>query len=476
MRPGLVSGRYPSARGEPLTPDHDLILRGGVLVTAAGEFAADVAVTEGVVTAIGQVLASTGAEEIDARGIHLFPGGVDPHVHFNEPGRTDWEGFATGSAALAAGGFTSFVDMPLNSTPALVDVAAFDSKLRAAEASSLVDFGLWGGLVPGDLGRLDELAERGVVGFKAFMCPSGVDDFPYADDLTLLEGMRRCADLGSIVLVHAENAAITTGLGRRAVVEGRLGARDFVRSRPVVAELEAIGRALAMAGETGCAVHIVHVSTARGVELVREARDRGVDASCETCPHYLVFTDDDLERLGAGAKCAPPLRTAADRDALWLLLLAGTLEMVTSDHSPAPPELKDGEDFFAIWGGIAGCQTTRQVLLAEGGRRGLPLPAVARATAKAAARRFRLAGKGDIAVGADADLALIDLGHEASLRTEDLRYRHRSNPFVGRPMRGRTVRTILRGQTVFKGGRIVAGPSGHLLRPAGEPRAAFHRA
>ena len=230
--------------------------------------------------------------------------------------------------------------MPLNAVPPTVDGAAFDAKVAAAAGRAHVDVALWGGLVPGDLDRLDELAARGVVGFKAFMSASGVEEFPAADDLTLLEGMARAARLGLPVAVHAESDAITSALARRAVAAGRTAMRDYLASRPVVAELEAIGRALAFAAETGCALHVVHVSTGRGVALVAGARARGVDVTCETCPHYLVLDADDAERIGALAKCAPPLRAAAEREGLWAAL--DDVALVATDHSPSPAELKHG--------------------------------------------------------------------------------------------------------------------------------------
>ena len=244
-------------------PLYDLIIRNGTLVTSEGAEKADIAIVGERTVEIAPGLEGARGEEIDASGLHVFPGVIDAHLHFNEPGRADWEGFARGTAALAAGGTTLYFDMPLNSHPPTIDAASFDLKLAAAEASSLVDFGLWGGIVPGNLNRLDELDERGVVGFKAFMANSGIDDFPCVDDLTLYEGMARAARLGSIVAVHAENDALTSGLTRRAIAEGRTGVRDYLRSRPVIAELEAIQRAILFADETGCALHIVHVSCGR---------------------------------------------------------------------------------------------------------------------------------------------------------------------------------------------------------------------
>jgi len=447
---------------------YDLILRNGTAITSTNITHADIAVADGRIIGIAPALEGTSNEEIDATGLHVFPGVIDAHVHFNEPGRAEWEGFATGTRALAAGGTTTFFDMPLNAHPPTTNVVAFDLKCAAAQASSLVDFGLWGGLVPGNVEQLDDLAGRGVVGFKTFMSNSGIDDFPSVDDLTLYEGMSRAAKLGRIVAVHAENDAITSLLAQRAIAEGRTGVRDYLRSRPVVAELEAIERAILFAQETGCALHIVHVSSGRGIALVAEARMEGVDVSCESCPHYLVLTEDDLERLGAVAKCAPPVRSQEEQDALWEHILNGTLPMVASDHSPAPAGMKSGPNFFKVWGGISGCQSMLQLLLTDGYfQRKLPLTTIARVTAEYVAGRFGIsANKGRIEVGADADLALIDLGTSAVLQAEDLLYRHQHSPYVGKTMHGRIVRTIERGTTVYREGKIISSPIGKLVKPS----------
>ena len=315
---------------------YDLLLRNATLVHETRTEVADLAVSAGRVAALGPQLEGSADVEMEASGLHVFPGVIDAHVHFNEPGRSEWEGFATGTRALAAGGTTSFFEMPLNASPPTLDAASFHLKRQAAQASALVDFGLWGGLVPDNLARLDELADCGVVGYKAFMCNSGIEDFSAVDDETLYKGMQHVARLGKLLAVHAEDEVLTSALAQQAQAEGRSGMRAYLASRPVQAELLAIRRALAMAEATGCPLHIVHVSSGSGVALVAEARARGSDVSCETCPHYLVLTEEDVERLGAVAKCSPPLRPVAERDALWQRLLAGEIQFIGSDHSPAP--------------------------------------------------------------------------------------------------------------------------------------------
>jgi allantoinase len=450
---------------------YDFIIRNGTLVTPEAVQRADIAISDEQIATIGPALEGTAESELDAGGLHVFPGVIDAHLHFNEPGRAAWEGFATGSAALAAGGTTCYFDMPLNSHPPTIDAEAFDLKCQAAMSSSLVDFGLWGGLVPGSIGHMEELAARGVVGFKAFMSNSGIEDFPASDDLTLYEGMREAARLGSLVAVHAENDNITSALARRAVAEGRTGVIHYLRSRPVVAELEAIARAITFAGETGCRLHIVHVSSGRGVSLVAEARSRGVDVSCETCPHYLVLTEEYVERLGAVAKCAPPLRSQQEQDELWGHIFNGTLPMVASDHSPAPAAMKSSDNFFQVWGGISGCQSLLQLLLTEGySNHNLPLTTIASLTARYPAQRFGTSPrKGRLEVGADADLVLVDLGSNDILRAEDLLYRHKHSPYIGRTLRGRVVRTFVRGNTVWLEGKVAARPLGRLVKPFIKP-------
>jgi allantoinase len=430
----------------------DLVIRGGTVVTSTSMGAADISVTDGRITAVGTNLGDA-TQEIDASGLHVFPGGIDSHVHFNEPGRTEWETIANGSAALAAGGYTSFIDMPLNNLPVTIDGPAFDLKLAAAKRSSVVDFGFWGGLVPGNQERLGELAKRGVLGFKAFMCPSGIDEFPACDEWTLREGMKRIAELDSILLVHAEDPA------KLSEPKGTT-ARDFLDSRPWEAELSAVHNAISWAREAGCRLHIVHVSWVPTAAIIHVARENGADVSGETCAHYLLYSEDDLERMGGLGKCAPPFRSAGSLEAMWMCLADGWLQMVVSDHSPSTLELKQGDNFLRVWGGISGCQSTRQLLLAKNR---LDLHVIAAVTSTNVANRFGLKQKGDIAPGFDADLWLVDLSHDDVVRREDLLYRNPFSAHEGQPIRGRTVRTLVRGETVFAEGRVISGPAGRQV-------------
>lgn len=423
----------------------DVAIRGGIVVTPEAVAPADIYVQYGRVVAV-QSVGATGLganREIRADGHHVFPGLIDSHVHFNDPGRDHWEGAATGSRALAAGGGSCFVDMPLNSSPPTLDADAFGRKQAALEVNSITDFALWGGLTPVNLDRMEELAACGVVGFKAFMCPSGIDDFPYADDITLLRGMERAAALKLPVALHAESAGIVAALAAKQ--RDSDSAAAFCASRPIVAELEAISRALLYARETGCSVHIVHVSNPRGVELIAEARSSGLDVSAETCPHYLTFTTDDAQRIGPRAKCAPPLRDDWVRRGLICKLVDGSIMTVGSDHSPAPSEMKDTASFAAAWGGISGVQTSLRALLSVG----LQPRRIAAVMGAAPAERLGLAAKGRIAPGFDADLCIVDTEAQAVVERDELVDKHRQSPYVGRTLRGRVLYTLRRGTVIY---------------------------
>ena len=457
---------------------YDLLVRGGRIATPEGLVSADIGVAGGRIERIDGWLVEPARETVDAAGKVVFPGIIDSHVHFNEPGRTEWEGSVTGSAALAAGGGAVFFDMPLNSLPPTIDAESFAAKRAAIERSSRLDFALWGGLVPGNLEKLPGLAEAGAVGFKAFMCDSGAAEFSPVDATTLKRGMERAALLGLPVAVHAEDDSLVLRRTEEARAKGR-DIRAWLSSRPVEVELAAIRTALELAGETGCALHIVHVSSPEGADLACEARKRGVDVTVETCPHYLLLTDEDVMRLGAQAKCCPCLRSEEQRLGLWRRLEEGLIDTVGSDHSPAPPELKQSDDFFAVWGGISGCQHGFPLVVSEALARGPEERAwsrLASAMAAKVAERFRLDDrKGRIAEGMDADFSIIDAGSEQVLSNGELLYRHRQGPYDGKKSSVKIVQTFVRGRSIFSDGRIAPDPGiCHFLRPrsAASPRSA----
>lgn len=446
--------------------DWDILFRGAKLVSADAIGTADVGVIGEQIAAVGVDLAGSAKQVVDAADAFLFPGIIDAHIHFNEPGREHWEGISTGSRALAAGGGTVFFDMPLNASPPTLDRESFTQKRLLAEQKSVLDFGLWGGLTPVNLDHLDELAESGVIGFKAFMSESGTSDFRRADAATLKQGMKTAAKWKLPVGVHAEDNAMIESLVREKRAAGGKRWRDYLDSRPIEAELAAIRVALELAGETGCALHVVHVSCPEGIDLIAQGKRQGVDVTAETCPHYLLLKDEDLETIGAPAKCAPPLRSASTREALWQRWIDGQIDTLGSDHSPAPPDMKVSPDFFEIWGGIAGCQHAFPLLIAEAQKRAKDsgLSQFVRATSLDVARRFGIGDrKGQIATGYDADLALVNLG--ANETVGDLLYRHAVSPYLGRRLSAVVKQLWVRGRQVHADGRVSETARGKFLRP-----------
>jgi allantoinase len=430
---------------------NDLIIRNGLVVDGGTVRASDVVVVDGRITAVGPSLPGSARRELDASGLHVFPGFIDAHVHFNEPGREPWEGLATGSAALALGGGTCFFDMPLNSHPPVLDRGQFEAKRGLAAQKSMLDFALWGGLCPGHTARIDEMAEAGAVGFKAFLCPSGIDEFPESDPATLREGLKRAKRWNLPVAVHAEDPA-TLAKARPA------GAtmRDFLDSRPKKAEVEAVRWACEAAGETSGSLHVVHVSCAEALAEIIRARLGGADVTAEVCPHHLLFNAADAVRIGARAKCAPPLREQADVQELWKGLLAGRVTSIGSDHSPAPPDCKTGDDFFAIWGGIAGCQHAFPSFLGALARRAPEqLADAAGWLARNPAGRFRLGRKGRVAAGFDADLSLVKFGAFPPIRPGDLVYRHRLSLYEGCRPTCRVTHVFRRGEGLVQNGALI---------------------
>lgn len=438
---------------EPMTPmsTADLYVRNAKVVTRDRQFHGGIVASgERIVELVHDNPEREAQQTIDAGGLLLLPGLIDGHVHFSEPGRGHWEGFESGSLSAAAGGITTFVEMPLNAHPPTINAEALRLK-QAAAAVSHVDYALWGGLVEDNVADLADLHAGGVVGFKAFMVTA--TDFARSDGRILNEGMAKIAALGSFLAVHAEDEAMTLQLTAGLRAEGRRDRLAWGEARPIAAELAAIDEAIAIAEATGARLHVVHVSSADGIERISAAKARGVAVTSETCPHYLFFDETDLVRLGPVAKCAPPLRAPNERERLWDKVLAGEVDVIASDHSPCLWDEKTAgeDDIFLAWGGISGIQSTLPVLFTEGvHKRGLPLADLVRMTASNPARLFGLAPqKGNIAVGADADLVLVDPDREHVLAAAELHYRNPHSAYVGARFRGAVVRTILRGRTVW---------------------------
>lgn len=405
---------------------------------------------------------------IDCGGLVVMPGVVDPHVHVNEPGRTEWEGFETATRAAAAGGITTLVDMPLNSIPATATREALRAKVEAARGKTYVDVGLWGGVVPGNAGELKGLVEDGVLGFKAFLVPSGVDDFQHVEEADLREAMPELARLGATLLVHAElpgpidAAAGVWDEGSPAEYE------RYLRSRPDAAEVEAVELMVRLCRETGCRVHIVHVSSAEALPVLRRARAEGLPVTAETCPHYLTFVAEDVPDGTLICKCAPPIRSLENRERLWEGLREGLIDLLATDHSPSPPAMKAG-GFRYAWGGIASLQLSLPAVWTGARERGFTIENLAEWMCAAPARLARLEGrKGRIAPGYDADLVIWDPEARFEVDPNTLCHRHKITPYSSHTLFGVVRRTLLRGETVYEDGRFPGPPSGKLLIPGEE--------
>ena len=449
----------------------DLVIKGGNVILDEREVVTDIAVKDGKVAAIGDGL--EGTETIDATGLVVSPGMIDSHAHITDPGggvRDGWEGYLTGTAACAKGGITTIVEMPLNQLPATTDGETLRIKEEAGAGKLRVDVASLGGLTPFNLdGGIQELADGGVVGYKAFVATCGDrslgNDFEDVDDYSLYEGMRQIAATGRILDVHCENAKITDKLGKIAKAEGKSKVSDYVATRPVFTELEAVRSVIFFAKITGCRVNICHCSCKEAVDEVVAAHAEGYDITCETCPHYLYFTTDELDAIGNITKCSPPIRDKSQQDALWARIENGAISFVCSDHSPCTPDLKASENAFDAWGGISGIQNCMDIMYDEMvQKRGMSPALFAKVMATNVADRFGIEGKGRIEVGQDADLCLIEPNSPYGLKSEDLEYKNKISPYVGREIGAQIARTILRGKTTYaKGDGLCADFPGVFL-------------
>ena len=428
-----------------------------------------VVIREGVIAAIDQrVELPDELHSLDVGDHVVMPGLVDTHVHVNEPGRTEWEGFATATRAAAAGGVTTIVDMPLNSIPATTTLEGLQAKRRAADGQCSVDVAFWGGVVPGNVDQLEPLARAGVRGFKCFMSPSGVDEFPHVGEADLRAALPVLARLGLPLLVHAEMPALLIdplAPGDRGPGDPRRYA-TWLRSRPPAAERAAVALLMGLAREYGAWIHIVHVATTEAIPEIAAARAAGARVTAETCPHYLTFAAEDIADGATAFKCAPPIRERRERDGLWDALEANDLDLIASDHSPAPPAMKqlDTGDFVRAWGGIASLQIGLPAVWTGMRARGLGIP---RMVEWLSARPARLAGfegtKGAIAVGCDADLVIWDPDAAFTVDARSLLHRHPVTPYDGATLRGRVMMTIARGEIIYEPGRRRGVPGGRLL-------------
>jgi len=437
---------------------HDLVVRAARAVAPGGVRAVEVGVRGGVIAAVEPLGAGLAARAVLdlADDEVLLPGLVDSHVHVNEPGRTEWEGFESATRAAAAGGVTTIIDMPLNSVPPTTDVAALEVKRAEARRTALVDVGFWGGAVPGNTDDLRPLHEAGVFGFKCFLIDSGVPEFGHLAPDELERDLTEIARLDGLMIVHAEDPAV---IGSAPHAHGRRYA-DFLGSRPPQAEEAAVATVIEAARRTGARVHVLHLSDAGALPMIAAARAEGVRLTVETCPHYLTLAAEGVPDGATAFKCCPPIRGEANRDALWRGLLDGTIDIVVTDHSPSTTDLKalDTGDFGEAWGGVASLQLGLAAVWTEARARGVGLEQVVRWMSAGPAALVGLGSKGAIAVGKQADLAVLAPDEEFDVDPARLHHRNPVTPYAGRRLAGVVRRTLLRGR------EVTGEPAGSLLR------------
>jgi allantoinase len=444
----------------------ELVIRGRRVVTEHGVGPASVHITRSYVSAIS-ILEDVppGAELIEADDSIVMPGLVDTHVHVNQPGRTDWEGFETATRAAAAGGVTTIVDMPLNSIPATTTLEGLNAKLEAARDKLHVDVGFWGGVVPGNTSELTKLWEAGVVGFKCFLIHSGVEEFPNVTEKDLRQAMPELARLGALLIVHAELPGPVDACCQSIAGAPARAYQTVLRSRPREAENEAVALMIRLCRETGCRVHVVHHSSADALPMLRNAKRFGLPITAETCPHYLHFAAEDISDGATEFKCCPPIRERGNREQLWDALRDGTIDFIVSDHSPCPPELKRREegDFMNAWGGISSLQLRLPVIWTEARERGFTIEDLTKWLCREPARQVGLQNlKAAIKDGYDADIVIWNPDREVQVEPSLLHHRHKLSPYTGEVLRGVVEKTFVRGQMVYDGGSFLQ-PKGQLI-------------
>lgn len=454
-------------------PSPEFVIRGRRVVTPDSTGPASVHVAGGRIVAVNAFdEIPRGGEIVDVGDLVLMPGLVDSHVHVNEPGRTDWEGFETATRAAAAGGVTTIVDMPLNSIPPTTTLEGFRQKLDAAAGKCRVDVAFWGGVVPGNMRELEAMLAAGVVGFKCFLIPSGVEEFPHVTEGELRLALKEITRLGATLIAHAETPGpVEEATASCCAATGADGDprryETFLRSRPREAENEAVALLLRLCRETGARVHVVHHSSADALPFLAEAKREGLPVTAETCPHYLSFVSEEIADGATEFKCCPPIRERENREQLWGALREGTLDMIVSDHSPCPPRMKRREegDFLQAWGGISSLQFRLPVVWTEARRRGFTLEDLARLLAQQPARLAGLDGrKGAIAAGFDADLVVWDADATMRVTSEINQHRHKLTPYEGRELIGVVDATYLRGEKIYERGELAQTPTGMLLK------------
>lgn len=449
-------------------PSPDLVIRGQRVITPEGTRPASVHVLDGKIVAVGAFddLPPGCASVVDAGNSVVMPGLVDSHVHVNEPGRTEWEGFETATRAAAAGGVTTIIDMPLNSIPPTTTLEGLRKKRAAAAGKCRVDVGFWGGVVPGNVSELRPLYEAGVAGFKCFLIPSGVEEFPHVEEEDLRAALPELSRLEAVLIVHAEVPGPVDGAQAEASDHDARRYATFLKSRPRAAEDEAVALMIRLCREFGARTHVVHHSSADSLPLLRQARDEGLELTVETCPHYLSFTAEEIADGATEFKCCPPIRERENREQLWGALGEGLIDMIVSDHSPCPPEMKrrDEGDFMRAWGGISSLQLRLPIMWTLAHERGYDFGQLARWLSSAPAALAGLSKrKGSIAEGFDADLCIFDADAEFRVEPSVIQHRHKLTPYAGQTLRGVVEETYLRGEKIFDRGHFTERPTGVLL-------------